>query len=504
MSTMSGLSAKQRKQQAMALLQAGRVVEAREIFEGLSRDARRDPEVWHLLAACHCMLGDYARCESFARKAIELLPSFSGAWSNLGTSLHAQGRLTEAEAALREAIKRAPADAQALSNLGNVYREMKKADEAERCYREALRHRPDYADALTNLGLVMQDLNNFTEAAALHRRALTLDPQHEDAHYNLGYALLLQGESKSAIPFLERVTQMRPGEMRGWVSLGSAYGRTQESKQAALCYEHVVGLDPQNAGNLSSLGVCYLGAGEHEKGIAALTRALELNPSDDEARFWLAAAGTGEAPEKVAAETVAQLFDGYAGNFDEHLVGKLQYRTPGIIGATLRRVRGNDMRPLDLLDIGCGTGLLGVELRDIAGHLAGVDLSPKMIEQARRRGIYQELAVQDIVAYMEEAPQRYDAVLSADVFVYIGDLESVFSAATQCLSETGFFLFSVESHMGDEPYHLRETGRYAHSLPYLRELSARHGFEEISADTVTLRLEKHQPVEGYVIALRRM
>jgi predicted TPR repeat methyltransferase len=504
MNTMSGLSVKQRKQQALALLQAGHVAEAGKIYEALSRDARRDPEVWHLLAACHCMQGDYARCEEFARKAVELLPAFSGAWSNLGTSLHALGRLAEAEAALREAIQRAPSDAQAYSNLGNVYREMQKTDEAERCYREALRLRPDFPDALTNLGLLMQDRDNLTEAASLHRRALTLEPQHVDAHYNLGYALLLQGEPKSAIPFLERVTQMDPGGTRGWISLGSAYARTHEPKQAARCYERAVGLDPHNAGNLSSLGVCYLGAGEREKGIAALNRALELNPGDGEARFWLAAAGAAEAPEKVAAETVARLFDGYAGNFDEHLVGKLQYHIPEYIGTALREFRGGDTRPLDLLDIGCGTGLLGIEVRDMAGHLAGVDLSTKMIEQARRRGIYQELAVRDVVEYMEGSSRHYDAVLSADVFVYIGDLESVFAAVARCLSTTGFFIYSVESHTGDEPYHLRETGRYTHSLPYLRYLSARHGFEEIRADTVTIRLEKNQPVEGYVVALRQM
>jgi predicted TPR repeat methyltransferase len=504
MSAASGLSVRQRKQQALALLQAGDVAAAGKLFEALSRDARRDPEVWHLLAACHCMQGDYARGEECARKAVTLLPSFAGAWSNLGTALHSLGKLTEAESALREATRRAPADAQAWSNLGNIYREMQKTEDAERCYREALRNQPNFPDALTNLGLVMQDRDNLAEAVALHRRALTLNPRHADAHYNLGYALLLQGDPKSAVPVLERLTQMNPSELRGWISLGSAYARSHQSKEAAQCYERVVALDPHNPGHLSPLGTCYLGAGEREKGIATLTRALESNPGDSEARFWLAAAGAAEAPDKVSADSVARLFDGYAGNFDEHLVGKLQYRTPAFINAALRRTLNGDTRPLDLLDIGCGTGLLGVELRDIAGHLAGVDLSPKMIEQARRRGIYHELAVQDIVDYMKQSSRRYDAVLSADVFVYIGDLESVFSAAALCLPQSGLFVFSVESHTGDEPYHLRETGRYAHSLSYLHGLSAQHGFAVISADTVTLRLEKQQPVEGYVIALRRM
>lgn len=503
MNSTSAVSVKQRKQQATALLQAGRVDEAKGIFEELSRDARRDPDVWHLLAACHGLQRDHVQCEACARKAIALMPSFAGAWSNLGSALHSQGKLAEAEAALREAVKHAPTDAQAYSNLGNVYRKLKRTDEAERYYREAIRLQPNFPDALTNLGLVFQDRDNLAEAAAMHRSALSLNPQHGDALYNLGYTLMLLGEPQSAIPFLERVTQLNPDQTRGWISLGSAYARVHDHARAVLCYERGVDLDPHNAEYLLALGSNYLTIGACEKSVDALTHALELNPGDGETRFWLAAAGAGEAPDKMAPGTVIKLFDDYADNFDEHLTGELRYRTPALLSASLRRALGDRTRALSLLDLGCGTGLLGIEVKDIAGYLAGVDLSPKMIEQARRRGIYHELCAQEIVTYMEVSSRRYDAVLSADVFVYIGDLNRVFAAVSRCLEAGGLFAFSVESHMGNEPYHLRPSGRFAHSLPYLRELTAWHGFEEVSVDVVTLRLERSIPVQGYIVVLHR-
>jgi predicted TPR repeat methyltransferase len=490
-----------RKQQAMAMLQAGRVVEAKEIFAGLSRDARRDPDVWHLLAACHSILGDYVQCETFARKAIALLPSFSGAWSNLGSSLLCQGKLTEAETALREAIKHAPADALAHSNLGNVYREMKNLDLAESCYREALRYQPNFADALTNLGLVVQDRGALKEAAALHQRALSLDAQHADAHYNLGYTLMLLGEEKSAIPYLERVTILRPGDSRGWVSLGSACARIHDQRRAVACYEHAVAVDSGNAETLQSLGVCYLAVGQRAKAAGALARALELKPGDQETHFWLAAAGHGKAPDKMTADAVAKLFDGYAGNFDEHLVRELQYRTPGLINKAMRLALGDRARSLSLLDLGCGTGLLGVEVSEVAEYLAGVDLSQKMIARANARGIYHNLAVQDISDYLESTSKRFDAVLSADVFIYLGDLDRVFAATSARLRSGGLFVFSVEAHDGDGPYELRASGRYAHSLTYLHELSARYRFNEVSVDRVILRLEKGVPMEGHITVL---
>jgi predicted TPR repeat methyltransferase len=503
MKSIPDASVRQRKRQGMILLQGGRVAEAKAIFEALSRDARRDPDVWHLLGACNCMLGDNARGEECARKAVALMPSFAGTWVNLGSALLVQHKLAEAESALHEAIKREPANAQAHNNLGNVYREMKKTDAAEKCYHEALRLRPNFLDALTNLGLVMQDSGELREAVALHRRALALNPRHVDAHYNLGYALILLDDAKSAISHLEVVTQMRPGDTRGWISLGGAYARVHNHKRSMQCYERGVSLDPDNFENVAALGASFLAAGERDKSVAALKRALELKPSDADTRYWLAAAGVGEAPETMSPGAVAKLFDGYAGNFDEHLVGKLQYSTPTLLNNALRRALGDEACALSLLDIGCGTGLLGKEVKDIAGYLAGVDLSPKMIERARTRGIYDDLTVQDITKFMETATRNFDAVLSADVFVYLGDLDRVFSATSACLVAGGLFAFSVEAHIGDEPYHLRTSGRYAHSMHYLRELSGRYGYTALGAETVILRMENGVPMEGYIMVLRR-
>jgi predicted TPR repeat methyltransferase len=487
----------------MALLQAGRVAEAKAVFEALSRDARRDPDVWHLLGACHSMLGDDARGEECARKAVALMPSFAGAWVNLGSALLGQHKLAEAENALREAIRRAPADAQAHSNLGNVYRELEKTDEAESCYREAMRLQPNFPDALTNLGVVMQDRGRLAEAVELHRRALALNPQHADANYNLGYALILLEDVSSAIPVLERVTQLSPGNSRGWISLGGARARLRDPKRAVACYERALHLDPDNAETLAALGVCYLSTGDSAKAAAALTRALELKPEDDETRFWLAAAGRGGTPEKVAPDMVAAIFDGYAGNFDAHLVGELQYRAPEMLSAALRRGLGDHAPPLSVLDLGCGTGLLGAELRDIAGYIAGVDLAPKMIEKARARGVYDDLVVQDITEFLEATPRHFDAVVATDVFIYIGKLDRIFAATSARLVAGGLFGFSVEAHPGEEPYHLRTSGRYAQSLRYLRELSSRYGFAEVSVDPVVLRLENSVPIDGYVVVLRR-
>lgn len=55
------------------------------------------------------------------------------------------------------------------------------------------------------------------------------------------------------------------------------------------------------------------------------------------------------------------------------------------------------------VDLGCGTGLMGPLLRPHTQQLAGVDLSAGMVQKARERGCYDELAVDELVQFLEGA-----------------------------------------------------------------------------------------------------
>src|SRR5262249_51580342 len=126
---------------------------------------------------------------------------------------------------------------------------------------------------------------------------------------------------------------------------------------------------------------------------------------------------------------------------------------------------------LDILDLGCGTGLTGVAFQDLARRLDGIDLSPAMIEKARSRAIYDHLAVGDI----EEAAGTYDLWLAADTLVYLGDLDRIFAAAKRSLRPGGRFLFTVERNP-DAGFALGPKRRWRHAEAYLRETAARQGF----------------------------
>ena len=90
-------------------------------------------------------------------------------------------------------------------------------------------------------------------------------------------------------------------------------------------------------------------------------------------------------------------------------------------------------RRFNVLDLGCGTGLLGVYLGRLHGHLIGVDLSEKMIEQAARHGVYSRFHHVNILDALRDTPaDHYEVITCLDALVYVGDLAPVIPNVLRC------------------------------------------------------------------------
>ena len=156
-----------------------------------------------------------------------------------------------------------------------------------------------------------------------------------------------------------------------------------------------------------------------------------------------------------------------------------------------------------MLDLGCGTGLCGMPFRDIVKRLTGVDLSPRMIRKARERGIYDELLLGDLLTPLQGRDARYDLIVAADVFIYVGDLSAIFAACKIALRPGGLFAFSTE-HEADAPsYVLRTSGRYAHPTEYIRTQAHEVGLTEFSIEQAIIRQEEGNPVAGQIFVFQQ-
>lgn len=244
-------------------------------------------------------------------------------------------------------------------------------------------------------------------------------------------------------------------------------------------------------------------AGAAEAAISAYGKALSLDPDDREgAGLKLAALGAAPMPQTMPPAFVRGLFDQYAERFETALVDRLGYRVPEQLFAALRAVAGPQRRFSRALDLGCGTGLMGEQLRPVADRLDGVDLSPGMLMKARRKNLYDSLGEADITA-IAPSPQAYDLVTAADVLNYVGDLEAILLSVAAMLVPGGLFALSLEAHDGDEPYLLLPSLRFAHRLDAASRIGIAAGFALRHQSRVMLRRDRGIPLDGFLLVFER-
>ncbi len=235
------------------------------------------------------------------------------------------------------------------------------------------------------------------------------------------------------------------------------------------------------------------------EGYAAYLRFADADVMGAEAR--LALLGAAPTPASLPAAYVRTLFDQYAERFDEALLTRLEYRAPYQLRAAFDKAAPLAAASLRVLDLGCGTGLAGEAFRDRASWLAGVDLSPGMVAAARRKRLYDSLAVEEAVTALAARPAAYDLVVAADVLVYIGDLAPLFRAARHALAAGGYICVSTErADAGD--YSLGRGCRYAHGRPYIERLAAETGFEVVLHEDAVCRQEAGVDVPSRIAVLR--
>jgi predicted TPR repeat methyltransferase len=277
----------------------------------------------------------------------------------------------------------------------------------------------------------------------------------------LGFAEGMEraGDLAAAIEVLEDAMTLVPGWSAGWFRLAEWYEAAGRSQEAIAAWERAQGADP----------VDTLGAG--------LKRDL---------------ARTMPMVEAMPPRFVETLFDQYADTFDDALVDRLGYRAPGLLRAALA---GRQFERA--IDLGCGTGLAGAAFRPVTGWLEGCDLSAGMLAQAQAKGVYDRLFKADLAA-LEIGPQRYDLIIAADVFVYVGALERIIAWCTGSLTPGGALVFTVEA-ADQAPLVLRESRRFAHSRDYLANLLGVAGFSAVQITRVPLRRDRGADIEGFAV-----
>ncbi|MBI3453687.1 MAG: tetratricopeptide repeat protein [Rhodospirillales bacterium] len=423
---------------------------------------------------------------------------------NHGITAHQAGRLAEAEGFYIRALALDPVNADALNLAGVAAWTDGRYDDAQARLEKAISIRGNDGGIYDHLGLVCRAQNRLPEAEAAFRQAVALEPSLASAHNNLALLLANTGRLAEALPHLRHAIAANPANPVMRMNLGEILSQLGHPAEAAEAFLEAIRLRPNYGEAYVGLATLWRNTGNIEGSITAINAYLRIDLTDKHGgRAMLALLNpAAPLPDSYSPEYIRNLFDGYAGRFDEHLTAKLGYQGPAALRAAVDRIAGGRTGPFDVLDLGCGTGLSGVAFKDMAGRLVGVDLSPRMIDIARKRGIYDRLIAGDILAALLESVSAWDIVIAADVFVYVGRLETIFPAVAAALRPRGLVAFSVEDSDGAD-VDLGPGQRYRHGRGYIARLAAANGLTVASCEDGVVREEAGVPVKSAFFVLGR-
>jgi predicted TPR repeat methyltransferase len=484
----------------IALYAQGQIQAALNAIAILTKNYPNESLLYNISGACHQKLSQLEAAVMSYEQALAIKPDYAEAYNNLGNTLKELRQLDAAVKSYEKALSIKPDFAEAHSNLGITFKELGRLDAAVKCYEHALAIKPNFSEVHYNLGNTLNQLNQLDAAVKSYKRALAIKPDYADAHYNLGNALKELGQLAVAVKSFEQALAITPDNADAHSNLGNSLKELGQLDAAVKSYENALAVKADFAEARYNLGVTLQELGQLEAAVKRYEQALAIKPDYAEAQHMINSL-TGKTSQSAPKEYVKNLFNNYADKFEDSLVNNLEYATPSLLKKILLNsglAKHNICRAVDL---GCGTGLCGVEFRDLTKILIGIDLSDKMIAKAKEKNIYDGLYVNNLINGLKEFDSKFDLFISSDVFVYLGDLKDLFNTVSEYTTKHSLFVFSTEDNDGDS-FNLRQSGRYSHSKKYIAQLASISGFKLEHFERSNLRKDKGQWIVGGIYILR--
>ena len=275
--------------------------------------------------------------------------------------------------------------------------------------------------------------------------------------------------------------------------------------EAVAAYRSVIEIEPFHTDACQRLAATLRRAGRLHESQEAFRHWLRQDPDNPIAQHLLIASSDKAPPSRASDAYVRQVFDRFANTFDKEF-HELGYQGPQILDAAITQEFNPEEKSLDVLDAGCGTGLCGPVLRRYARKLVGVDLSPAMLDRARRLNVYDELVTVELTTYLDDGGTAFDLIAFADTMNYFGVLKPVLAAVTRSLRDGGCVVFTCEADDSEHSqlgYRLGHHGRYCHTKEYLKQCVAEAGLTIHGITSAVLRREAGEPVEATVVRARK-
>lgn len=424
-------------------------------------DVQPNPSFYSRIGIAYQQLGKWVLAQDAWQKGLAMVPDNSEFMYQLGIARIAQGDREQAKDYWQKALEKQPNHVEVLINLGMWYREEENIHLAHDCWSRAYkiqpqnpRLRPLYLKSLFEVSLI------DPSPIPLLQRAIKIDKNYHQAYGRLSECYLAKGKFKKAFDSCKQAIFLAPEKPEYHHAMGNIYRSTNQDMEALKAYRKARDLGSTHPATIQAIRVL-----------------------------------SGEGQQTGNLDVVRQLFDQYAEKFDEHLQKDLSYDVPKLIAEFVQEHCGSDTRFERILDLGCGTGLSVRPFVHSSSYRVGVDVSLGMLEQAKKRGVFDKYIENDILSYVSKSEEKFDLIICTDTLNYLGDLSDFVKNISNVMKKDTPFIFSTERSDSEENnFTIGNSERFAHTDTYIEQIFG-DGFVTYKRSCM-VREEEGKPVDG--------
>ncbi len=482
-------------------LRLGNTEKAIDCYEKALSINKNYAPAYNNLGNCYLKKERIDDAEQAYLQAIRHNPNFTDAHFNYGRLLLAKGNTTSALHILQHAYQLNSKHPAVLGQLGEIHLLQDNNSEAISFFLQRLKYQPLHPSTHHRLGLARLKREEFELAIKSFKKALELGATDTDCHYQLATCYIEMGHLKEALMHYFQQLEVE-ADSETYYNIGVILMAQEHHHDSLTYFNETVRLNPSSIDAWLNMGAIALKLGRISQAIDYYTECIKMDPDNQEYQHVLAALNQRSGTDSTPPIYIKNLFDHYAPFYDTHLSEHLHYDVPDTIARYLEDfLNDKQEKTLKIIDLGCGTGLMGEAILSWKRQLIGIDLSPSMIKAASDKGCYDELVIGDIAESILPY-KKADLIIAADVFSYVGDLSLIAERSKNALIDGGLFVFTVEKGIKD-PYQLQQTIRYTHHRRYIESLAKTYGFSLEALDNVPIRKQKGKPVEGYLVVMKK-
>ncbi len=238
--------------QALQLHQAGRLDDAKPIYETVLQAVPDQFHALHFLGVVHHQQGEHQHAEQLILQALASKPGDADALCNLGAVYNAMQKSAEAAKRFQAALTTEPALPAALNGLGSARFRQGRLEEAQAQFEQALRASPGYPEAGTNLSMVLQAKGDLESAEQAVRDALQAATGHPGCLAQLGSVLAAKGDRREAVSAYQESLKTAPDNADIWYNLGLLLDDARMAGEALNCYDRAMQIEPLHGGAVSA------------------------------------------------------------------------------------------------------------------------------------------------------------------------------------------------------------------------------------------------------------